>query len=406
MGILNRIFQPQAYKVWQSEMRQWEVLQKPNEDALAERQMQQTNNPIFIPYSLQGDADNVVPLDEAYRIPAVWEAVSLISRSLARLPLYVVRPSTGDKVYNHSGLSRLYNIDQDSYLVRQTLFNNLVLHGECFAAISDTKLVPLKPGAVTRVTVNAEGNRLYYLANGRVATQAEIFHVIGSSLDGVRGLSPLVTNGLTMKLARAVDDYGQKFFTQRRPVATLNTQGDLDEETAEALARRYAHASTEYGVFVLDRNSTLQSLSGTPDEAQFNESRQSLVLAIARIFGVPPVKLGVMDYSTFNNITEENISFVRECLSNYAAPFEAAYQFWFNVEMHHDYTELLETSFEDRAAAVVSLVSSGLLTINEGRARLNYPNVSGGDELQVSEPNIEEEDSGMSDEPTGGESDS
>ena len=130
-----------------------------------------------------------------------------------------------------------------------------------------------------------------------------------------------------------------------------------------------------------DKNSTLTPVAGTPNEAQFNDTRQSMVLAVARIFGIPPSKLGVLDYSTFNNITEENTSFVRECLENYAAPFERAFEFWFGFKLRHDFSAFLEQTFEQKAESARGLVKDRLLTPNEGRARLNYQPIDGGDEL-------------------------
>ena len=338
---------------------------------------------LLIPLFLQGDVQNVVAVNEAYFIPALWEATTLISRSLARLPLYVTK--TEDKDYGHLALNRLFNKDQSSFLVRQTMYQNLALHGESFALIKDSKLIPLKFNAITMVSRDANGDRFFRMANGRTYTQREVFHVLGSSIDGVRGLSPLETNGLTLNLARAVDEYGQKFFKQRRPVTVLKTQSDLDADAAEELASRYASASTDKGIFVIDRNSELTALNGTPNEAQFNETRQSMVLAVARIFQIPPSKLGVLDYSTFNNITEENTSFVRDCLMNYSAPFEAEFEFWFGHKLGHDFTSLLEQSFEARSVSATKLVDSGILTPNEARARLNYPPVEGGDELRIRE---------------------
>ena len=345
----------------------------------------------YLPRPLPGDVTNVVTANEALFIPAVWESVTLVAGTLARLKLYVEMPD-GAKDYNHPVLQRLVNTDQDQYLVRQTLMANLAMYGQSFASIIDTKLWPLVNGAVTQVRRDRDLNRFFQFANGTQQDMSSIFHIIGSSLDGVTGISPLAAHGLTMKLARAVDEYGQKFFTQRRPVAVLKTQSDLDQESALELARRYHESSTDYGVFVLDRNSELTSLAGTPNEAQFNDTRQSLVMAIARIYKIPPSKLAVMDYSTFNNIIEENISFVRECLMNYAAPFEAAFHFYFGYQIRHDYTQLLEQTFEQRADSTRTLVDSGIITVNEARARLNYsasPDPAH-DVLGVPQPNVQE----------------
>ena len=82
--------------------------------------------------------------------------------------------------------------------------------------------------------------KIYRINDGRLLLDEDVFHVMGNSIDGVRGISPLKAHGLTMNLARAVDEYGQKFFKQRRPVMVLQTQGDLDEDIALNLAKRFS----------------------------------------------------------------------------------------------------------------------------------------------------------------------
>ena len=351
---------------------------------------------MLLPTFLQGDVDNVVNVNDAYLVPSVWEAITVISRSIARAPLFV---ETGEnkRDYDHPMLSVITKAKQPEYVIRQTMVSNLALHGEAFALILDNRLVPLKPGGVVWVSRTDNLDKIYRLNDGRLLMDDEMFHVLGNSIDGVRGISPLKAHGLTLNLARAVDEYGQKFFKQRRPVMVLQTQGDLDEEIAEAIAKRYAESAQDYGLFVADKNSELKPVTGSPNEAQFNETRQSMVLAVARIFGIPPSKLGVLDYSTFNNITEENTSFVRECLQNFSAPLENAFEFWFGFKLRHDFSSLLEQTWEQKASSVSLLVDKGILTPNEGRGRLNYPSMKDGDELRnpmtMQEP---EEDEGQS----------
>ena len=253
------------------------------------------------------------------------------------------------------------------------MMNNLALHGQAFALIRGSKLIPLRDRAITQVFRDVNHMRAFRMADGTVRGETEIFHVVGSSFDGLQGISPIEYNGLTLQLARDVDEYGHKFFSQRRPMMVLKTQSDLDDETAAELANRYASSSMDKGIFIVDRSSEVSSITGAPNEAQFNEVRQSLTLAVARIFAIPPSKLGVLDYSTFNNITEENISFVRECLMNYSEPFEYAYEHWFGYKVRHDFTELLEQNFESKATIAGRLVERGVWTPNEARNFLNWP---------------------------------
>ena len=67
-------------------------------------------------------------------------------------------------------------------------------------------------------------------------------------------------------------------------------------------------------------------ISISPEQAQFLETRKFQINEIARIFRVPPHMLGDLERSTFSNIEEQSIEFVKYTLSPWISRIEASMQ--------------------------------------------------------------------------------
>ena len=93
-------------------------------------------------------------------------------------------------------------------------------------------------------------------------------------------------------------------------------------------------------------------ISISPNEAQFLETRKFQIDEIARIFRVPPHMVGDLEKSSFSNIEQQSLEFVKYTLNPWVCRWEQALQrallsddekgkyfFRFNVEglMRGDY---------------------------------------------------------------------
>ena len=69
---------------------------------------------------------------------------------------------------------------------------------------------------------------------------------------------------------------------------------------------------------------TFHQLSIPPDQAQFLDTRKFQLDEIARIFHVPPHMVGDLDRSTFSNIEQQSLEFVKYTLNPWCVRWEQA----------------------------------------------------------------------------------
>lgn len=65
-------------------------------------------------------------------------------------------------------------------------------------------------------------------------------------------------------------------------------------------------------------------ISIAPNEAQFLETRKFQIDEIARIFRVPPHMVGDLDKSSFSNIEQQSLEFVKYTLDPWVSRWEQA----------------------------------------------------------------------------------
>lgn len=83
----------------------------------------------------------------------------------------------------------------------------------------------------------------------------------------------------------------------------------------------YAHK-----VAVLEEGMKYQPIGIPPEEAQFLETRKFQLNEIARLYRIPPHMIGNLDKSSFNNIEQQSMEFVKYTLDPWVIRWEQAMQ--------------------------------------------------------------------------------
>jgi HK97 family phage portal protein len=129
-------------------------------------------------------------------------------------------------------------------------------------------------------------------------------------------------------LALAAEEYGESFF---RNGATMSGVIEAERDPGEpAVARmRASFARDHQGLRNSHKPGFLFGAKWTPlsipnDAAQFLETRKYQLGEIARIFRVPPHKIGDLDRATFSNIEHQAIEWVTDGVIPTTARIEAA----------------------------------------------------------------------------------
>jgi len=122
-----------------------------------------------------------------------------------------------------------------------------------------------------------------------------------------------------------------------------------------------------------------------------HNSRKLTREEVARSYHVPLPMVGILDHATFSNIVEQHKQLYQDCLGPWLEMMQQEIELQLlpdlpdrdRVYVEFNINEKLRGSFEEQAAQLQAGVGGPYMTRNEARARLNLPQVDGGDELIV-----------------------
>lgn len=291
------------------------------------------------------------PVNEhtAMQMTAVYSCVRILAEAVAGLPLHLYRYTDNggkEKALFHSLYFLLHdepNPEMSSFVFRETLMTHLLLWGNAYAQIIRNgkgeviALYPLMPNRM-RVDRDTRGN-LYYsytrysdeapTLNGITVTlrPSDVLHIPGLGFDGLVGYSPIAMAKNAIGLAMATEEYGAKFFANgAAPGGVLEHPGTIKDpqKVKDSWNMAYQGSGNAHKVAVLEEGMKYQQIGISPEQAQFLETRKFQINEIARIFRVPPHMVGDLEKSSFSNIEQQSLEFVKYTLDPWVIRWEQA----------------------------------------------------------------------------------
>lgn len=339
----------------------------------------------------------------ALYVPAVLQAVRLISETIGSLPCKVYRETADGKeaAKDHPAYRIAHKRANDALgagRLRMLLTRDALLHGSGFARIHrhddgrPFELYRIKPDRVTITEDDITGFPTYRVADPdgvKIYSHTDILHI--SAFDGV---SPILRGKEALGNAAVLERHLSQFFgSGARPSAVITTDALPDNDSG---ANKLKNVRSDYRRWKDDPNAPLILPPGwqlaqpaiTSTDAQFLEHRKEQVNEIARLFGVPPHMLFQLDRATWSNAEEMGASFLQLCLRPWLDRWQEAYATVLLSEDEQDnhYFEFVTADLEradaaGRADIYAKLIAARVYTPNEVRARENLPPHPGGDEL-------------------------
>jgi HK97 family phage portal protein len=189
------------------------------------------------------------------------------------------------------------------------------------------------------MTVDRDSNgRLFYLyqrsnedtpslgKNSQVyLSPSDVLHIPGLGFDGLVGYSPIAMAKNAVGLAIATEEYGAKFFANgAAPGGVLEHPGTIKDplKIKESWNSAYQGSGNSHRVAVLEEGMKYQPIGISPEQAQFLETRKFQINEIARIFRVPPHMLADLEKSSFSNIEQQSLEFVKYTLDPWVVRWE------------------------------------------------------------------------------------
>lgn len=287
----------------------------------------------------------------AMQMTAVYSCVRILSEAVAGLPLHLYQYTdrgSKEKAADNPLYFLLHdepNTEMTSFVFRETLMTHLLLWGNAYSQIirnGKGEVVGLYPLMPDRMTVNRdEKGRLYYeymvssddaktLKGGTVRLSPyDVLHIPGLGFDGLVGYSPIAMAKNAIGLAIAAEEYGSKFYANgAAPSGILEYPGTVKEpdKVRESWNAGFGGSSNAHKIAVLEEGMKYTPISISPNEAQFLETRKFQINEIARIFRVPPHMVGDLEKSSFSNIEQQSLEFVKYTLEPWLVRWEQAMQ--------------------------------------------------------------------------------
>ena len=314
----------------------------------------------------------------ALSLDAVYRAVQVLQTAVSQLTLDVWRgPSQIDPPS--------WVTSPDPWRPASTFWQetvaSLALRGNAYWRVkrgadgTPVALTILDPLDVT-VTTSPTGVPTFRAA-GEAMSRRDIAHLALMRRPGARntlGLGPIQAAQEQIISAAEVRAYAGRWMRSGTiPNGVLTSDQALTSEQAATLKSRFLESVSATEPIVLGQGTQYRPLMLRPDEVQWVETQQLNVIAIARLFGIPPrLILASPDGTTetYANQQQEELSFVRWTVMAYLREIESAISWLlprgntarFNLDA------VLRPDTKSRYEAHQIAIQSGFLTVDEVRS--------------------------------------
>jgi HK97 family phage portal protein len=375
-----------------------------------------TSDPVEIGYGYNGQfnlsASEVSNPSQALKIAAVYRCTSILSGSIASLPLEVQRRKNGYyQVDPDSELSYLLGISPNARMTPYDFIRNLIIqvlnagNAYVYYQLSDGHYVNLQlvsPNCCAyqeyqdTYVINDMYNHLYGTFDSD-----EIIHIRGMSRDGgYTGESVLHyaarTLGLATREAEQSNEIMQKGSTYKGFVSGDDDGARgfgpvQDSQLSTVSARIEDELRSGKNIMSLPGAMKFNQLSMSPADLQLLESKKFSVLDICRFYGVHPDKVFQNQSSNYKASDMAQVQYMIDTMQPYIRQIEQEFSRKLipasmskKMRIRFDLEEYYQLDFTTKAAYMKSTIESGTRTPNEWRAKDGRAPLDGGDQAFIS----------------------
>lgn len=347
----------------------------------------------------------------ALNISTFYRGVQLISTSISQLPIVTkkITAKGGSSIVKNHYTNLLWkdrnNLVDKVTMIRQVI-QDVIIKGNGYIYIqrgNDNIPVGLRYLPATDVTsqYKKESDTLYYQCSyiSMRIDPEDMLHFKMWTNNGVQGISLLKYASNLVDLTNAVDleakDYFDKGCSNISGILKVNSQ--LSEKQRNQILSTWnaTYSNSKAGLAVIQGNMDYQQLSNDPNTSQMLESRKYNVADVCQYLNINPAQLGLEGYSTYTSFEDANNELLTRTLMPYISMIEAELSRKLlkddeqkNYKVILDTVAFLRPNKQTQSTYYTSLVSNGILTVNEARKELGYAEVEGGDKCIVAYTDI------------------
>lgn len=360
-------------------------------------------------YGFRSHAGKSVTLETALQLATVWACIRLTAQAVSCLPLTMYERRGDDdrvRVGNDEDIAEVIcdspNEDQTPLEFWETNVAWLMAMGNAYSEKVEIgrRLSALQPLASTHChPVRKEDGELKYRVHDRGKVEElpreKVFHLKGFGFGGDLGLSPIRFGVQTFGAAIAMEESSAKVFgSGLQASGVLSSDKTLKKEQRDdlrSIMESYVGSTNAGKLMILEAGLKYERLSLTPVDVQMLEHQRFSVEDICRWFGVPPIIIGhAAEGQTMwgSGVEQILIAWLTLGIDPLCDRIEARIKKQLirptgNRRRYAEFNReaLLQMDSKAKAAFLSTMTQNGLMTRNEGRAKLNLKRVDGGDVL-------------------------
>jgi len=319
--------------------------------------------------------------------PPVWQAVSMISGDIAKLPLQKKikrgRETIVDERHpTHFLVSRKPNEKMHAFKFWRRLMVHLCLWNHAYAWIrfgssGPVELLPLLPDRTKwvdeeQIYVTEIAGQIQGLA------PSQVLHFENFSVDGKSDCELVKKARDSWALGLAAQKFASRFFKQgAQSGGYLEIPPAMTKKAADNLVEGiYSKTGPNnwFRAMVLRDGAKFHETTINAEDSQLNELRETQVRDVSRWFNLPPSRLGLSDSQSYNSKYEDNKNYLSTTLSPHLCTIRS--ECWMKLltddeqredihQYRHDTSELLELDPQTAASIGQTEVEMGAMSPNE-----------------------------------------
>ena len=326
--------------------------------------------------------------------PTVTKCVDKIANTLSTLPINLYSHSKQGKklAYGHP-LFRLLEhpaSEETPTLFYSTLIRQILLKGNAYIHLgrnSKGEIVNFGLVDPSLVTVSRDNNyRKLFTISGKVYTEREILHIpyIGKGYNGTIGFSPVQIHrdliDIDNKLLNYINTYFDNSLGQRYALELGQAYQTREMEKAYAsvipFINKFVTGAANAGkVMVPPPDSKLSKIDQTSNvQAQLDSLLNMIENQIIGAFGIPAEIINSKE-NKYDSLETRQTDFLANCVQPLGDHICQSFMKLLrpednNLFIEYDYKHMLKTDTKSTVEYLRTEVQSGLLSVNEARAKL------------------------------------
>lgn len=340
----------------------------------------------FVPATENRGVANTAPAREAIvvnestalTLVPVSRAISVLETAIMQIPVEVFRGNTqipSPAWLDYPDVEN--NVSQSEWL--GTTVYHMAVFGNAYWLIKRgprgiINITNIHPATISTLTDNK--GIIYYNIDGKKYSNKDIVHIKlwkKPSTTDLLGEGPIQRHRSVLRSALDLHNYADNWFrTSAVPTGTLTTTEFLSEDVAKQNKEAFVASQRERSVAVLSSGLKYESVTLSPEQAQFLENQKFISRQIALMFGVPPMYLSMAiegQGMTYINGNEDRTRLYDDGLQQYVVRIQQAITDLLprGQKAEFNLTEFLRPNQTARFQAYAIGLDKGFLTIDEVR---------------------------------------